>query len=276
MGGVLEGVEIGEPAYLGKPSLALSHAEAALLAVLPQSPSRLRPDRFPERRPRGRATACSTASAARVERGHGARGEARNRWPRCSLLRARWLAPLAAERLRAEATRRRSVVPGGYAAARAPNCRPAWSACCDRLAGAAAKVSMAALVVDNATLAVRAYAGSADFSDPERFAHVDMVRGLRSPGSALKPFLYALALDEGLIHSESLLVRRAAELRRLQRRATSRPISAGPVSAAEALRRIAQRASGGPARPPGAGSASASCCGRRPDAARCRAAPSPT
>jgi penicillin-binding protein 1C len=67
------------------------------------------------------------------------------------------------------------------------------------------RVSMAALVVDNATLEVRAYAGSADFSDDERFAHVDMVQAARSPGSALKPFLYGLALDEGLIHSESLL-----------------------------------------------------------------------
>jgi penicillin-binding protein 1C len=64
---------------------------------------------------------------------------------------------------------------------------------------------MAALVVDNASLEVRAYAGSADFTDAERFSHVDMVRAARSPGSTLKPFLYGLALDEGLIHSESLL-----------------------------------------------------------------------
>jgi penicillin-binding protein 1C len=61
------------------------------------------------------------------------------------------------------------------------------------------------LVVDNETLDVLAYAGSADFSDVERFSHVDMVRASRSPGSALKPFLYAFALDDGLIHSESLL-----------------------------------------------------------------------
>ncbi|KAG1245624.1 hypothetical protein G6F65_021131 [Rhizopus arrhizus] len=76
----------------------------------------------------------------------------------------------------------------------------------DRVDGLPPKVSMAVLVMDNDTLEVKAYAGSADFSDDTRYAHVDMVRGVRSPGSTLKPFLYAQALDEGLIHSESLLI----------------------------------------------------------------------
>lgn len=47
-GGTIEGVEAASWAYLGKPASRLSHAEAALLAVLPQSPSRLRPDRHPQ------------------------------------------------------------------------------------------------------------------------------------------------------------------------------------------------------------------------------------
>ncbi len=47
-GGTIEGVEAASWAYLGKPSKQLSHAEAALLAVLPQAPSRLRPDRSPD------------------------------------------------------------------------------------------------------------------------------------------------------------------------------------------------------------------------------------
>ena len=56
MGGVLEGVEAGSRAFLGKPSGRLTHAEAALLTVLPQSPSLLRPDRYPQKQafPRNR------------------------------------------------------------------------------------------------------------------------------------------------------------------------------------------------------------------------------
>ena len=54
-------------------------------------------------------------------------------------------------------------------------------------------------------MAVRAYLGSLDFNDNRRFGHVDMLMAQRSPGSTLKPFLYGMALDAGLIHSESLL-----------------------------------------------------------------------
>ena len=56
----------------------------------------------------------------------------------------------------------------------------------DRIGQLPPKVSMAVLVMDNSTLEIKAYAGSADFTDPDRAAHVDMVTGVRSPGSTLK------------------------------------------------------------------------------------------
>jgi len=65
--------------------------------------------------------------------------------------------------------------------------------------------SAAVLVIEHRNMAVRAYLGSPDLEDDKRFGHVDMVRAVRSPGSTLKPFLYAMALDEGMIHSASLL-----------------------------------------------------------------------
>ena len=63
-GGTIEGVDAASWAYLGKPASRLSHAEAALLSVLPQSPSRLRPDRHPDAARSARAMGRLLDSAA--------------------------------------------------------------------------------------------------------------------------------------------------------------------------------------------------------------------
>lgn len=62
-----------------------------------------------------------------------------------------------------------------------------------------------ALLIDYSTMEVRAAVGSADFHRTDIDGQVDGLRAQRSPGSALKPFIYALALDEGLIQPNSLL-----------------------------------------------------------------------
>ena len=62
-----------------------------------------------------------------------------------------------------------------------------------------------ALLIDSTTMQVKALVGSADFHDAAIEGQVNGVLGKRSPGSTLKPFIYALALDQGLIHSASIL-----------------------------------------------------------------------
>src|SRR5215813_7742286 len=198
MGGVLEGVEAASRAYLGKSSNRLTHAEAALLTVLPQLPSRRRPDRYLQR-----------AQLARDKVLRRMKGQ----WPEASIadaltepvyaqtVRAPMLAPLLAERLKRNARGRTRVDTTIDPAAQSI----VEALLLDRARPLPPRVSIAAMVMDNTTLDVTAYAGSADFTDKERFSDVDMARAARSPGSALKPFLYGFALDEGLIHSESLL-----------------------------------------------------------------------
>ncbi|MDD5031150.1 MAG: penicillin-binding protein 1C [Rhodoferax sp.] len=207
MGGMIEGVEMASRAYLGKSARELSHAEAALLTALPQSPSRLRPDRVDRNGPMRAQGArdkvlermrqlgvwdAATVADARLERVF------------APAQRANWLAPLAAERLRQQRQPDgpaliQSTLDAGLQAR-------LEQVLLDRVSSLPDHVSIAALVVENQNLQVRGYAGSADFSDPRRAAHVDMVRAFRSPGSTLKPFLYAMALDQGLVHSESLLI----------------------------------------------------------------------
>jgi penicillin-binding protein 1C len=91
-------------------------------------------------------------------------------------------------------------------------------------------------VVDNATLEASIYVGTAEFADPVRLGHVDMVRAPRSPGSTLKPFLYGLALDDGLITSQSLLVDAPQDFGGYKPGNFDEAFS-GPVSVAEALQR---------------------------------------
>lgn len=61
------------------------------------------------------------------------------------------------------------------------------------------------LILNNQTMEVEAYLGSPDFSDNEHGGQVDGVRAVRSPGSTLKPLVYAMGLDEGKITPKSIL-----------------------------------------------------------------------
>src|SRR5207237_6082006 len=63
----------------------------------------------------------------------------------------------------------------------------------------------AALLVDVRTMDVLAQVGSADFFNAQIQGQVDGTRSPRSPGSTLKRFIYALALDQGMIHRLSIL-----------------------------------------------------------------------
>ncbi|OYT91545.1 MAG: penicillin-binding protein 1C [Burkholderiales bacterium PBB3] len=62
-----------------------------------------------------------------------------------------------------------------------------------------------AVLVDTGTMQVKALVGSADYHNEAISGQVNCVLSRRSPGSTLKPFIYGLALDQGLIHSASIL-----------------------------------------------------------------------
>jgi penicillin-binding protein 1C len=205
-GGNIEGVRAASLAWFGKEPGRLTLPEAALLVALPQSPEARRPDR----RPQAARAARDRVLARMADAGVIAPGE---------------VARAAAETV--SSTRR--PLPGlaahaaDAAVAREPRAqRHALSidrfaqAALEEVARAAAerlgpKVSVAMVMADAQTGAVLARVGSASAFDHRRGGWIDMAAAQRSPGSTLKPFIYGLAMEDGIVRQETLIEDRPAD-----------------------------------------------------------------
>ncbi len=199
MGGNIEGVETASRIYFGKTAAQLSLSEALALAVIPQKPN-VR-GRFGRDLQQARLALLSQWREARPDDARGA---------------------IALE-LPVQAAPRREI------AFRAPHASEQLLAAYDgqvlettlslplqtvlerqirrfvreRYGGGVRNA--AAILVDTRTDEVKALVGSADYFSRAISGQVNGVRAQRSPGSTLKPFLYGLALDAGLIHPLSIV-----------------------------------------------------------------------
>lgn len=191
------GVGAAAALYMGAAPDELSVGEAALLAGLAHAPSRDNPITSPRR-----AAARRRVALARMLR-TGAITEdaaARAREEPALTRRARepFLAPHFTARVLQEAARApqppvlRTTLDAALQAELEAEARQSVALLADR------GVRQAAIVVlDNASGDVLAWVGSPDFWEP-RHGQTDMVVSARQPGSALKPFLYAMAFDRGV------------------------------------------------------------------------------
>ena len=197
-GGNLEGVRAASLAYFGKEPRHLTLGEAALLVVLPQSPERLRPDRHPE------AARSARAKVLERLREHGdiSADEAQEAMAE-PLPEARLAFPFRAPHLAQELAAKAS--PGGVVTTSIDSGvqRGLESLARREVQRFDDGADIAAVVVENRTRAVLGYLGSADFFGPR--GQIDLARAKRSPGSALKPFIYGLAFDDRAIHPASLI-----------------------------------------------------------------------
>ncbi len=229
-GGAIEGVEAASRSYFGHSADILTDAQAALLAGLPQAPSYYRPDRHPGRAAyqRDKVLARLLASGELLAEGY----QAAKLEPVIANLPRRPLqAPLLARQLRNETPNAGLITTTIDRQVQQP-LRQLTSNYTQQLPPNA---SLAAVVMRHGDGQVLGYVGSADFTDNQRFAHIDMTRAQRSPGSTLKPFIYGMALDDGSIHSASLLMDVPLVFADYQPSNFDRGFS-GPVSVQEALK----------------------------------------
>nr|WP_312896990.1 penicillin-binding protein 1C [Microvirga soli] len=199
-GGNLEGMRAASLSYFGREPKRLSFSEAALLVALPQSPETRRPDRFAQaaliarNRVLDRARERGVISTAEAEAAKAAPiPDARRPFP---MLAAHAAAAAVAER--PDPNTHLLAIDARLQANLEQLAR-------ERVERLDSKLSIAILVLDNATGEVRAQVGSPDYMSKERAGAIDMTLAMRSPGSALKPFIYALAFEGGLAHPETLL-----------------------------------------------------------------------
>jgi penicillin-binding protein 1C len=199
-GGNLEGVRAASLAYFGKEPRRLSFGEAALLVALPQSPEVRRPDRGAGAARAARDRVLDRAVANNVLAPAEAALAKSEPVPHARLAFP-VLAPHAAEaalRLAPEARIHQLTIDAKWQQTLEALTR-------DSVQRVGAKASAAILVIDNATGEVRTHVGAADYFSTESSGGIDMVEALRSPGSALKPFIYALAFGNGIAHPETML-----------------------------------------------------------------------
>jgi len=199
-GGNIEGVRAGALAWFGRPAARLEPAESALLVALARRPGALRPDRH--------------ADAARVARdgvlAFRARPHARLSAEDLALAAATpvpsqriampHLAPHLAREVAAEA--------GPQARIRTPLDAPLQRAVeaivAETMRTLPDRASLAIVVTELATRDVRALVGG-DWMAEGRAGAIDLTRAVRSPGSALKPFLYAMAFQDGIVTPRSVV-----------------------------------------------------------------------
>ncbi len=219
-GGNLEGVKAGSLVWFGVPPEALEPAQAALLVAIPRRPERLRPDRH---------AAAATAVRDRVLE-IGLRGglfdAVATPVPSARVALPRHAPQLVAALPRATMVRTTLDLPLQVALERIGR---------ERLETLPQRASLAMLVADTSDREILAlYPGA--WGDQARAGAIDLTLAVRSPGSALKPFIYAMAFADGIAAPDTVVPDLPRRFGGYAPENFDRGF-AGSVTAAEALRR---------------------------------------
>jgi penicillin-binding protein 1C len=194
--GNIEGLRAGALAWFGRPAQRLDAAEAALLIALARRPAALSPDRHAEAARAARDDVLRRRAAALLSPEDQALALA------APLPNTRLPMPGLAPHLARELARQgdspiRSSLDAGLQ-------RASERLALEALLRLPERASVALIIADLRTRETRALVGGA-FGAENRAGALDLTRATRSPGSALKPFLYAMAFEQGLVRPDTLL-----------------------------------------------------------------------
>lgn len=201
MGGNIEGVGAAAYLYFGKPAKHLSLGESALLIGLPKSPNRYRPDRdihnakWQRNQVINRIRNRLDVSAKLIyesmnERIPNRRFDNPFELPNL-IIRTRLIGPKFIKRYQIDMALQKY-------------CEGLLKKSINKLEKSGCH-NGAMVVLDNRTMEVLVYIGSADFYDAVHGGQINCANIKRSPGSLLKPFLYALSIEKGIVTPKKIL-----------------------------------------------------------------------
>jgi penicillin-binding protein 1C len=201
-GGNIEGVGAAAYFYFGKRPIELSASQAALLVSIPNSPTALRPDLYLDRSLRARRRVLNVMLSQRII-SKGKYAEALDEEIKSKRYEPPAFAPHLSRDLALKNPERPEIVS---------TIDLRFQNICEGIVRnhkgdlAAKGISNAAIVIlKNSSCEVVSMVGSVNFNDIQHQGQVNGATSPRSPGSALKPFLYALALDKGMFSPSSLV-----------------------------------------------------------------------
>ncbi len=200
-GGNIHGIKAAARKYFNKSPKDLTLSESALLAGLPQSPSRLRPDRYPKRAQKRR----DRVLVNMLERkyiDHRQYDEASAEPVSVTLYSFPFEIPHFAYLVKKKSLQSEVITSIDSKVQHFAENVLKDAVNKLRVSGV---TNGAIVVIENSSGKVRAYVGSADFWNKEDMGQVDGALSSRSPGSALKPFTYALGFESGLYSTETFI-----------------------------------------------------------------------
>lgn len=206
-GGNIEGVGAASRIYFGKAPAQVNLAEALTLAVIPQSPARRAGRTVQEGGLLAARTQLGTLWLANHVPGDSREGE-RRQIELPIVAGSRFALPYEAPHFVDAVLSARGRVPGRLDTTLDAGLQRIVERQIDRYLtqyGDRGIRNVSALLVDTRDMAVKAWVGSADYWNESIDGQVNGVLAKRSPGSTLKPFIYALALDQGILHPRTML-----------------------------------------------------------------------
>ncbi|MDZ7627766.1 MAG: penicillin-binding protein 1C [Parvularculaceae bacterium] len=198
-GGNIEGIRAASLVYFGKEPSRLTPAERALLIALPQAPESRRPDRYPDAAKEARASILEQLSALEMVDAEIA-AEAKDAPAIGARIEFPRIAYHAARKLSGDAGFGESVISSTIDLARQLSAERIVAAHAESFDDGA---TAAAIVVDNQSMEIVALVGSSSLDVDGGW--IDLTNAVRSPGSLLKPFIYALAFEDGILGPDTVI-----------------------------------------------------------------------